>query len=83
MYALSAACGNDVYFAFTEVPPVTNTQVRACLPDDSRCGNWSPYAGVNVKVLAGEDFTSGTSFHLEFQGYGATGNYTVFGDVYL
>jgi serine/threonine protein kinase len=77
----SKYCNGRVYFAFTSAPPIANTQVRLCVAN-SVCGNWVQYTTVNSKLLIMQNLAPGTSFHLQFQGYGAVDSYTVSGKMY-
>jgi hypothetical protein len=70
-----------VYFAFSSAPPVKNTQVRLCTASGS-CGSWVKYTAVDSKLLIKSGLSAGTSFHLQFQGYGATASYKVSGKLY-
>jgi serine/threonine protein kinase len=77
----SAYCSGRVYFAFTTTPAVANTQVRICLATNSNCQGWVRFTSVGSKLLIASGLTAGTMFHLQFQGYGATGSYTVHGAI--
>ncbi|HEY4383733.1 MAG TPA: hypothetical protein VGN34_04535 [Ktedonobacteraceae bacterium] len=79
---VSAYCGGLAYFAFTSAPAVANTQVRLCLRNGS-CGSWVRYTAVGSKLLVAQGLVGGATFHLQFQGYGATGSYTVHGKMYF
>lgn len=80
--AASAYCGGRAYYVFTEAPPVANTQVRLCLSSSSSCGGWVRFTSVGSKLLIARGMTKGATFHLQFQGYGATGSYNVYGTLY-
>lgn len=78
----SVYCAGRVYFAFTSKPAVANTQVRICRATNSACGGWVQFTSVGSKLLIARGLTAGTTFHLQFQGYGATSSYTVHGTLY-
>ncbi len=78
----SAYCAGKVYFAFTSQPAVANTQVRICRATNSACDGWVQFTSVGSKLLIATGLTAGTTFHLQFQGYGATSSYTVHGSLY-
>ncbi len=77
---VSAYCSGKVYFAFSSAPSVKNTQVRLCTSSGS-CGSWVQYTSVGSKLLIKSGLNAGTTFHLQFQGYGATASYKVYGDI--
>jgi serine/threonine protein kinase len=77
----SGHCNGRVYFAFNSAPAVTNTQVRLCTASGT-CGSWVKYTAVGNKLMLMRGLTAGTSFHLQFQGYGATTSYKVSGTLY-
>jgi serine/threonine protein kinase len=79
--AASGHCNGRVYFAFSSAPSVTNTQVRACTASGT-CGSWVKYTAVGSKLMLMKGLANGTSFHLQFQGYGATASYKVSGTLY-
>jgi hypothetical protein len=78
---VSGNCGGKVYFAFSSAPSVKNTQVRLCTASGT-CGSWVKYTSVGSKLLIKSGLSAGTSFHLQFQGYGATASYKVYGNIY-
>jgi serine/threonine protein kinase len=77
----SGHCNGTVYFAFSSAPAVTNTQVRLCTASGT-CGDWVRYTAVGSKLTIMTGLAAGTSFHLQFQGYGATASYKVSGRLY-
>ncbi len=79
--SVSGHCNGKVYFAFSSVPAVSNTQVRLCTASGT-CGSWVKYTAVNSKLAIITGLGAGTSFHLQFQGYGATASYKVSGTLY-
>lgn len=78
----SAYCNGKAYFAFSEKPPVANTQVRLCETGDTTCGSWVKFTSVGSKLLIMSGMAAGITFHLQFRGYGATASYTVYGVIY-
>ncbi|GHO94472.1 hypothetical protein KSF_045200 [Reticulibacter mediterranei] len=77
----SGHCNGRAYFAFSSAPAVTNTQVRLCTASGT-CGSWVKYTAVGSKLTIMTGLAAGTSFHLQFQGYGATASYKVSGTLY-
>ncbi|GHO94142.1 hypothetical protein KSF_041900 [Reticulibacter mediterranei] len=78
---VSGNCGGKVYFAFSSAPSVKDTEVRLCTASGS-CGSWVKYTSVGSKLLIKSGLSAGTSFHLQFQGNGATASYKVSGNIY-
>jgi hypothetical protein len=81
LISASGYCSGKVYFIFTEKPAVTNTQVRLCINSNS-CGSWIKFTSVGSKLLIKSGMSEGVIFHLQFQGYGATKSYMVYGYLY-
>jgi serine/threonine protein kinase len=79
--AASGHCNGRVYFAFSSAPSVKNTQVRLCTASGT-CGSWVIYTAVGSKLMLVKGLATGTSFHLQFQGYEATASYKISGTLY-